>query len=181
MAKTRKALERASMLQELIPGGDALVWPRAGEGGWFQGPRSLPLILAVVNTKQFRGNVDIASTYLALLAENWGEGLVEIKGESDAAMLAGLRADARGLRGWRDRMRKLEKLELIRIFPRGTQAIGYVVLMHPHDVLQRLRDKRKIDDGMWNLYQSKLRESGVIQMKKETPKVVPFRLRKPRA
>ena len=169
------------MLQELIPGGDALVWPRAGEGGWFQGPRSLPLILAVLNTKAFRGNVDIASTYLALLAENWGEGIVEIKGEADAAMMAGQRADARGLRGWRDRIRKLEKLELVRIFPRGTQAIGYVVLMHPHDVLQRLRDKGKIENGMWNLYQSKLREAGVIQVKKEPPKVVPFRSRKSRA
>ena len=181
MAKTRKALERASMLQELIPGGDALVWPRAGEGGWFQGPRSLPLILAVLNTKEFRGNVDIASTYLALLAENWGEGIVEIKGESDAAMLAGFRADARGLRGWRDRMRRLKELELIRIFPRGSQAIGYVVLMHPHDVLKRLRDKGKIDDGMWILYQSKLREAGVVQVKKEPSTVVPLRSRKSRA
>jgi len=178
MAKNRKAEERASMLQELIAGGDGLVWPRAGEGGWFKGPRSLPLILAVVNTKQFRGAVDIASTYLALLAENWDEGLVEIKGESDAAMLAGFRADARGLRAWRDRMRKLEKLELVRIFPRGTQAIGYAVIMPPYDVLQRLRDRGKIDDGMWNLYQSKLREAGVIQVKKKESKVVPFRLRK---
>lgn len=106
--KNRKALERASMLDQLLPGGDALVWPREHEGGWFKGPRSLPLILAVLNTKHFRGALDIASTYLALLAENWDEGLVEVKGESDAAMTAGFRADARGLRTWRERIRKLE-------------------------------------------------------------------------
>lgn len=178
--KNRKALERASMLEQLMAGGDALVWPRAKEGGWFKGPRALPLVLAVLNTKHFRGAVDISSTYLALLAENWDEGLVEIKGESDIAMMAGFRADARGLRAWRDRMRKLEKLELVRIFPRGSQPIGYVAIMHPYDVLQRLRDKGKLGDGMWNLYQSKLREAGAVQVKKEPSKVVPLRTRKSR-
>ncbi len=73
--KNRKALERASMLEQLIPGGDALVCGRASvRVGGFKGPRSLPLILAVLNTKHFRGALDIASTYLALLAENWDEG-----------------------------------------------------------------------------------------------------------
>ncbi len=53
--------------------------------------------------------------------------------------------------------------------------------MHPYDVLQRLRDKGKLSDGMWNLYQSKLREAGAVQVKKEPSKVVPLRTRKSRA
>jgi hypothetical protein len=47
--------------------------------------RALPLLLAMPSTKRFRGTVDVASTYLTLLAENWDEGLVEIRSEADSA------------------------------------------------------------------------------------------------
>jgi len=171
--KNRKAKERASMLEHLFPGARALVWPRAEEGGWFKGPRALPLLLAMLNTKAWRGSVDVASVYLALFAENWEEGLVEIRSEADSAMMAGFRADARGLRMWRERIRQLEKLELIRVAPRGSQAIGFVAIMHPYDLLARLRDAGKLpDDGMWNLYQAKLREAGSVPVPEEEPKKV---------
>src|ERR1041385_6406406 len=119
----------------------------------------------MLNTKAFRGTLDVASVYLALLSENWDEGLIEIKSEADFTMLAGFRADTRGMRMWRERMRQLEKLRLVKVFPRGSQEIGFVAMRHPYDLLQKLRDEGKLpDDGMWNLYQSKLREAGTVSV-----------------
>jgi hypothetical protein len=138
------------------PGSRDKVWPRADEKGWFKGPRTLPLIISLVNTKQMRGDIDIAPTYLALLAENRDEGLVEIRSEADMAQLSGFKSDARGLRMWRERIRKLEDIGLVRVFPRGRQPIGFIAMLHPYDVINDLRRENRLsDDGMWNLYQTK--------------------------
>lgn len=162
--KNKKSADREQQLEELWPGSRDQVWPRKTEKGWFKGPRALPLILALVNTKALRGDQDIQMTYLTLLSENRDEGLVEIKNEPEFAELAGFTSSPRGVRMWRERVRILQRLGLLRFYKRGSQEIGFVALVHPYDALDELRRAGKItDDGLWNLYRSKLRDAGALQ------------------
>ncbi len=121
----------------------------------------------------FRGDRDIAGTYLGLLCENRGEGIIEVRSEAELSELSGCGASPRGVRAWRERIRLLEQLGLLRVFPRGSQSIGFVAVVHPDSALKALRKARRLtgnSDGWWNLYQSKLREVGAEPSADAVPK-----------
>lgn len=105
--------------------------------------------------------MDLARTYLGLLCDNYGEGVVEVASESIYAETAGFRG-ARGVRSWRQRIAKLEELGFISTHQRGPASIGFVAIMNPYVAMARLREKGLVADGWWALYQKRAIEVGAL-------------------
>jgi len=118
------------------------------ETGWFSAPRTLPLILDLLDTKAVSGSLRPSKTYLELLSRHWGEGLIEMKHEGQHAYAAG-QGSNRGPRTWREHMRILRDNGFIKTVMLGTQEFGYVLLVHPTTVVEQLRKAGKIADPRW--------------------------------
>jgi hypothetical protein len=147
MAKriSNRAKARVQVRNSKWPDSDERRWPRDVEEGWAKMPRSLPLILAILNQKDVSGGVDPGPTYVALLAHNMGDGLVEIDDDQEMATMCGLMKKT-----WAQRIRLLEKLGMVEVAPKLTRPIGYVLIRHPLSAIERLRSEGKVPDALWD-------------------------------
>jgi hypothetical protein len=123
------AKRRATMRERIWPD-DAEYWRGPKDQGYFCGPRSLPLIVRLLNSKSVAGVENLGGVYLELLSRHLGEGLVEMGPEEDHAYAAGY-SGQRAVRSWRERMKRLEEYGFIRTERRGSLTYGYVFLVHP--------------------------------------------------
>lgn len=124
------AAQRRNKMRERLWPKDAAYWRGPKDRGFFCAPRSVSLIIRMLNTKSVAGVENLGSVYLELLSCHLGEGLVEMGREEDHAYAAGY-SGQRSVRSWRERMKKLEEHGFIRTAPRGSLQYGYVFLVHP--------------------------------------------------
>jgi diguanylate cyclase (GGDEF)-like protein len=52
-------------------------------------------------------------------------------------------------------MSQLEKLGFIRVAPKGSRSLGYVLLVDPHQGVEQLREEGKVDDAWYNAYRQR--------------------------
>lgn len=119
--------------------------------GYFCAPRTLPLLLCALNSKEISDRKNPSSVYLELLSRHIDEGIVEMVQETEHAFSAGYPGE-RGRRSWRERMNLLLKFGVIKAVERGGLSFGTVLLVHPTLVFEDLRKKGKVDDAIWNTY-----------------------------
>lgn len=150
--KSSGAERREKLRKEFWPSEEA--WTGENEKGWFRAPRTLPLLLGLLGEKSLSGNQDPAKVYVELLARHIDGGVIEMGHEADHAFAAGYDGP-RGVRTWRERMRTLEKLGIIRTRRVGNQDFKYVLLVHPTVAIQRLRDAGKVSDHWWGAYRAR--------------------------
>jgi hypothetical protein len=127
------------------------VWTGEKEVGWFPAPRTLPLILSLLSSKEISGKKDPSSVYLELISRQRGEGIIEMAHEADHAFASGYEG-RRAVRTWQERMKILEHNGFIKTVEVGNQQFKYVAIIHPTAAVQRLRDKKQIPDKWWNAY-----------------------------
>ncbi len=113
------------------------------EKGWFRGLERFPLVLGLIDSKDKSGKARISNVYLELWARDMGEGLIEMKDQETHAYCAGYWG-SRGVRTWQERMRILEDLGFIKIKPAGNRKYGYVLLIHPANVIEKLQAQDKL-------------------------------------
>ena len=150
--KTGAAKRREQLVQQYWPDED--VWTGEKEKGWFPSPRTLPLILALLASKDVSENKDPSMVSLDLLSRMIGEGVVEMEHENDHAYASGY-VGQRAVRTWQERMAILEKVGFIRTVQVGNQSYKYVALVHPTTAIQHLKEKNKVPDEWWNAYQAR--------------------------
>lgn len=151
MAKPSAAQQKREQLKaELFPR-EVRPWLGPEETGYFCAPRSLPLVLALLNSKQVSGDKDPTTVYVDLLSRHLGQGIVEMGYEDDHAFASGYYG-SRSTRTWRDRMRILEDVGLIRVAPKGNRQYGYVLLVHPTIVIQSLMEQGHVSEEWWNAF-----------------------------
>jgi hypothetical protein len=143
---------REKLRSEFWPHEDA--WTGDNEYGWFFAPRTLPLVLGLLSSKEISGNVDPTNVYLELVARHIDGGVVEMLSPADHAYASGYDGQ-RGIRSWQERMRLLEKLGFIKTKKIGNQLFRYVLLVHPTAAIHHLRDEKKISDHWWNTYRAR--------------------------
>lgn len=164
MKKTKNNSERRrERLRDEHFGDDSWerVWHSADEKrGYGCMPRVLPVLLRLANDKQVTDNKDCRSTYVELIARDWGQALVEIQDEEEHAVRAGY-ASKRAVRTWRERMRLLQGAGFIEIGAKSFREIGYVLIRHPDDVITALRRAGKVEESLWRLYGETCNEFGV--------------------
>lgn len=163
MSRRNGAAERRKNLcKEYWP--DQIVWTGSKtedgeeELGWCPMPRTFPLILALLSSKEISKNKDPSKVYLELWSRHLGEGLIEMGHEADHAYAAGYYG-SRAVRTWQERMQILEDVGFICTVKVGNQKYRYVGLVHPTVAVQKLRDASKIDDPWWHAYLARKAET----------------------
>jgi hypothetical protein len=152
--KSGAAQRREDIRLQYWPNEDAWL---GDEVGWFKAPRTLPLVLSLMNEKAISGSSDPRSTYLELLSRQMGEGLVEMGHEKDHAFAAGYDS-TRGVRTWNENMKILETTGFIKT-QRVAGRYRYVLLIHPTALVQHLRANKKVSDEWWHAYVERKRET----------------------
>ena len=152
---SKRELARKAVQETHWPGSEGRVWPLPKDVGWCQVPRTLPLILEIMNQKGIAPGVDLSRTYLSLFCLNLGDGVVEVNDDAEMATWAGL-----SKKTWLARMEKLRELGFIQIAGKGKRRVGYVLMVHPVLVVQKLRDQGKVPNELWALFQQRHAEGG---------------------
>jgi hypothetical protein len=147
--KSGAAARREEIRKQYWPKED--LWTGEKEVGWFPVPRTLPLILSLLSSKEISGKKDPSSVYLDLLSRQRGEGVIEMGHEADHAFASGYEG-RRAVRTWQERMKILEANGFIRTVEVGNQQYKYVAIVHPTTAVQRLRDAKKVPTKWWNAY-----------------------------
>lgn len=151
MFKSSATIRRETLKSEFWSAESA--WTGDKEKGWFRAPRTLPLILTLLSSKELSGKYDPSRVYLDLLARHRDSGIVEMAPEGDHSYSSGY-VGRRGIRTWQERMALLEKLGFIKSKPGGNLRYKYVLLMHPAVVIKRLLDDGKVQQAWWELYRA---------------------------
>ena len=149
VGKSGVAARREELRKQYWPDED--FWTGEKEVGWFPAPRTLPLILSLLSSKQVSQKKDPSSVYLDLISRQRGEGIVEMGHEAEHAFAAGYEG-RRAVRTWQERMKVLEDNGFIKTVEVGNQRFRYAAIVHPTVAVQRLRDDKKIPEKWWNAY-----------------------------
>jgi hypothetical protein len=150
--KNRKSEERTALRERFWPGVKA--WTGEGTKGWFRAPRTLPLLLGLLRSKNLSGRQDPSWAYLVLWPRHLDSGVVEITNEKELAYEAGYVGN-RALRTWQERMKLLEKLGFIRTQKVGNEPYRYVLMVDPATVIASLVKKKQVDAGWCATYDAR--------------------------
>jgi hypothetical protein len=153
----RSKARRAQQREMLYPGSSFYIWPQMKESGWAQIPRNIGLVLAIADHVRGKDGMDVGRTYLDLLANNMGEGVVEVNNEQDFALRAGFSGGDRGVRSWVERLDVLTELGFIKVHRGPTKRIDLIILVHPRKVVKELhRRGRLTDNALWDAFRQSL-------------------------
>ena len=160
--------KRENRREKIWPGSHAERWGAYREKGFFCAPRSLPLLLNLLADKNIVGTSNCSRVYIDLLARDLGQGIVEISSAEEHAYFSGYDS-SRSARTWRDNIKALEKAGFIRIEPKPNQPIGFILILHPHLAVLKLREKNLIDESWWSAYEKRLEDTGALIPPEEKP------------
>lgn len=148
--KPPSVAKREALRDTIFPGRSDQSWPKKGGGGWFKGPRTLPILIKILNQKSVRGKDDLTLVYLELISRTWDEQIVQMDDPDVHAARCGFSKNRR--RSWLERMELLCRLGFIEATPSGTKRFGFVRVVHPHLAVQSLRMDRPelVPDALWN-------------------------------
>lgn len=155
MPQTAGADRRTQLKEHYWP--EDAAWNGAGMG-WFKGPRTLPLILALLSDKNLTAGRDIAGVYLELLSRHFDGGVIEMGNEADHAYAAGY-TGSRAIRTWHERMMVLQELGFIKSKHVGNQRYKLVFVVDPLVAINKLRVAGKVADSWWEAYLLRLMET----------------------
>lgn len=178
MPKQSKSEERTKLREALWPNDEA-IWTGENEKGWFRAPRTLPLILAVLDSKEISGNKKPSLVYVELLSRHLDNGIVAIAHEADHALATGY-SNARGKRSWEERMEILEKSGFIKSKGSGARKFKQVLLVHPDFAFRRLIEQKKVPDDIWHEYQKRQIDSRAVPFHEQNKVVSVGQKKKPR-
>jgi hypothetical protein len=114
---------------------DEELWIRTQKTGFTTIPRTMPLLMRIMDTLAGKGT-PVSLSYLTLWCWTYDEALVEIRHPKQFAYESGF-SGPRAESLWKGRMRKLEELGLIRSKPGLSGDYHYVLLLNPILVIER--------------------------------------------
>jgi len=134
---------RLEMRERLWPGlSDDQVWNRKLHQGFCTVPRTLPIIISIMDGLAKKGQ-PLGSTYHELWCRVYDEGLVELTNRSEHALHAGF-SGQRGERTWRERLIAIDQLGFIRLAPRPPHMTTHVLILNPYLVMADLKKKGRL-------------------------------------
>lgn len=139
-----------------------VIWSRKTEDGYCSVPRTLPLVMTLINLLSPKGSGDASRVYHELWCRAFDEGFVDIIDEEEHAFASGYVSKGRSVRSWRERMDVLVDLGFIKVKPKGSRKHGYVLLVHPDIAVEALRKagQQGILDSWYHAYSKRMIEIG---------------------
>jgi hypothetical protein len=113
---------------------DGHIWRRQTHDGFMTLPRTMPLILEIMN--DLAGGQPVSTTYLELWGRAYDENFVTLSKPREMAFHAGF-GGQRGERTWRGRMKILAKLGFVDIKEGPSGSMSYALILNPYLVIRR--------------------------------------------
>lgn len=162
-----QAERRLAMRDSLWEHAASMVWNRKTEDGYTTIPRILPLVMRLINHLSNKEG-DASQVYFELWCRASDEGFVQVGNPEEHAYASGYITIQRGVRSWRERVKRLNSLGFIRIEPHGMNDLGFILLIHPHIAVEALKAQGKVPDALYNAFLKRLNETGA-EHKKASP------------
>lgn len=159
--KVSKAQEKAKALRDSCwPDLDEQkLWNRKSVSGFTTIPRTLPLIMNIIDA--LSKNKPAGRAYFVLWCRTFDHSLLVIDNPMTLAAEAGFSGE-RALSTWKDRMRLLVELGFIDAKEGPAGAYHYVLLFNPHKVVWDL--KNRIQENTFRQLQTRAIEIGAKDM-----------------
>jgi hypothetical protein len=160
MAKLLTAYDRKRMARrdERWPESKDLIYNKREESGFCTVPRTLLLVSTLIRhlSKQ-----DPSRVYLDLWMRQRDDGYVEVDDPQEMAAAAGL-LGTRAVKSWREKLDELCRLGFIEFKEKGNQKYKYILILHPHDVVQRMHHENpaQIPDTWWSYFLTRIEDIG---------------------
>ena len=155
----KAAAKREQLREQLWPGFSAELWDRKKEKGFCTIPRTLPLIMTLIDLLGEKGK-DSSRVYFDLWSRAFDDYCIEVSDEEEFAFSSGYDAPTRNVRSWKERITVLEKLGFIHIAPKGSRRFGYILLLDPHKVVKKLHQLGKVPPNWWGAYTKRATDIG---------------------
>jgi hypothetical protein len=119
-------------------------------------PRIVSLVGVLADHVKKRSG-GLTATYIDLWLRTDNDGFVEVEDELECAACAGF-LRGRALWSWRERVRELHRLGLIRVKEEGHREIRYILLLNPYDAVAHiLEGQSKSVPRIWKDYYDRRR------------------------
>jgi hypothetical protein len=153
--------KRRALRDQLFPNCEAELWNRKAVNGFTTIPRTLGLILTLLEQMfdRKKGH-DVSRPYFELWCRAFDDYFIEVTDAEAFAFSAGFVSKGRNVRSWEERIKMLAALGFIKVAPNGSRKQGYILLVDPHKVVKRLRSEGKIPDEWWGAYTKRASEIG---------------------
>jgi len=144
MAPTRQitaiANKQLELRDQLWPDRRNLLWNRKENKGFATIPKTLPLILNIMD--DMTKGAPVSSTYLGLWCSTWDNSYVAVTRPVEMSIIAGF-GGQRGEHTWAGRMKKLQELHFIDIKAGKSGPMSHVIIWNPHLILRYHHDVAK--------------------------------------
>jgi hypothetical protein len=154
------ALKREALREQVWPGSSAEVWNRKVGKGFTTIPRTLGLIMTLIEelAERKKGHA-VSRVYFELWCRAFDEGFLDGPDEESCAFAAGFTTE-RSVRSWKERIDTLVELGFVRVAPRGTRPQGYILILDPHKVVKNLHAAKRVRPEWWGAYIKRCSEIG---------------------
>lgn len=115
---------------------DEVLWVRHGKKGFITIPRTMPLVLSLMDDLSI--NKPLSGAYLALWCRTYDDCMVTIVNPSHLAFESGFTGQ-RAVQTWMGRMKKLQELGFIMVQPGAAGPYSHVLLINPYIVIRKLK------------------------------------------
>ena len=116
------------------------LWDHKKFGGFTSIPRTMPIILSIIN--DLTKGTPASSTYLELWCRAFPEMYVSLAKPDEHAFYSGF-IGQRARRTWMDRIRKLRDLGFIYVAEGSAGELSHSVIINPHIALKRLKERKQ--------------------------------------
>lgn len=128
------------MRDQLWPDQQEFLWNRKANKGFATIPKTLPLILNIMD--EMTKGAPVSATYLALWCSTWDNSYIPITKPGEMSIMSGF-GGQRGEHTWAGRMKKLQELHFISIKPGKSGPMSHVVILNPHIIVRYHHDIAK--------------------------------------
>lgn len=164
MAKTRSILARQlearkKIWPEITP---EMLWDRRERDGFVTMPRSMPLILNIMDGLSEKG-FPVSETYLEMWCRLYDELFLKLDKQEEMAFFAGF-SGQRALRTWKDRVTRLADLGFINVKSGPTGALSYAVFLNPYHVIRRAFLRGDVSEHHYRALEIRANEIGATDL-----------------
>lgn len=164
------AKRKLELRQKLWPGvTEDHLWDRKNRDGFATIPRTLPLMLTIMNDLADSGK-PVAPVYLELWSRLRDEGFLSLNSPQEMAFASG-HTGQRALYTWRDRVTKLKELGFLDVKPGPFGALSYVLVWNPYHVIRKHYEEGRVREDKWQALIFRASEIGADDLDEDVPPV----------
>lgn len=169
--KQSHILERQLKIrQDLWPNvTNRMLWDRHTREGFALVPRPMPLMMSIMDDLSGKG-FPVGQTYFEMWSRLRDELFLKLNDPTEMAFHAGF-SGQRGIRTWKDRVKRLEKLEFIGLKPGPYGDASFAIFFNPYHVIKKaylgkihLNEKCKVREDKWQALIVRMREISARDM-----------------